>query len=215
MSSNPTQSRPSKLTMHRTPCGNTSKRIAAIPKLDQCGADGQSSVQRPSAIAAMTTDTPLYDMAEELAGKGRLRPPGNALCKMVYPTGHKNWHPPRGHLDGYLIEGVADTFTIAVTINISRVLPRGGGFTTWAGSHLKVAGYFQRHALTHLSGLKAPGFLHPAARYEHAAPAGTVCFWHHYMLHTASMNCQKKHPHGPGQSLCLHKSARYHVRLAL
>ena len=143
------------------------------------------------AIAAMTTHTPLYDMAEELAGKGRLRPPGNALCKMIYPTGRDDWRPPRGHLDGYLIDGVADTFTIAVTINISDVLPRGGGFTTWAGSHLKVAGYFQRHALTNLSGLKAPDYLPPSSRYEHAAPAGTVCFWHHYMLHTASMNCRQ------------------------
>lgn len=44
--------------------------------------------------------------------------------------------------------------------------------------------------MTNLSGLKVPGFLHPDTRYEHAAPAGTVCFWHHYMLHTASMNCR-------------------------
>ena len=142
------------------------------------------------AVAAMRTDTPLYDMAEELAGKGCLRPPGNGLCKMIYPSGHTDWQPPRGHLDGYLIEGVADTFTVAVTINISDVLPQGGGFTTWAGAHLKVARYFQAHALTNLSGLKVPGFLHPDTRYEHAAPAGTVCFWHHYMLHTASMNCR-------------------------
>ena len=154
------------------------------------GPKGNLPCSNHPAIGAMTTDTPLYEMAEELAGKGRLRTPGNALCKMIYPCGHTDWQPPRGHLDGYLIEGVADTFTLAVTINISDVLPRGGGFTTWAGAHLKVARYFQEHALTNLSGLKVPGFLHPDTRYEHAAPAGTVCFWHHYMLHTASMNCR-------------------------
>ena len=142
------------------------------------------------AVGALTKESPIYEMAEELAGKGRLRSPSNGLCKMVYPTGHKDWHPPRGHLDGYLIEGVAGTFTVAVTINISDIRPQGGGFTTWAGSHLKVAKHFQGQALTNLDGLREPSFVGPETRYEHAAPAGTVCFWHHYMLHTASINCQ-------------------------
>jgi hypothetical protein len=145
------------------------------------------------AIKATVLDTPLYDMAEEIVGKDQLRPPGGPLCKMNYPTGHKNWQPPRGHLDGYTVDHVAGTFTIGVTINISDILPQGGGFTAWAGSHLKVAEHFKKHSL--LTGWdvnrgKVDNLTDLPGRYEHAAPAASVVFWHHYMLHTASMNCQ-------------------------
>lgn len=145
------------------------------------------------AVVATLHDTPIYDMAEELVGKDRLRPPGKPLCKMVYPTGHKNWHPPHGHLDGYITDGVAGTFTLGVTVNISDILPKGGGFTAWGGSHLKVADYFKTHSLLNgwdINRGKVSELTDLPNRYEHAAPAGSVCFWHHYMIHTASMNCQ-------------------------
>jgi hypothetical protein len=157
------------------------------------GPKGNLPCSNEPAIVATLHDNATYDMAEELVGKGRLRPPGKPLCKMNYPTGHKNWHPPHGHLDGYLPDGVAGTFTLGVTLNISDIVMQGGGFTTWGGSHLKVADYFRRHPITHgwnINKGEVPELADLPNRYEHAAPAGSIVFWHHYMIHTASMNCQ-------------------------
>jgi hypothetical protein len=157
------------------------------------GPKGNLPCSDEPAIISTLHDNPTYDMAEELVGKGRMRPPGKPLCKMNFPTGHKNWTPPRGHLDGYLTDGVAGTFTIAVTLNVSDIILQGGGFTTWGGSHLKVAEYFRHHPITHgwkINKGEVPELTNLPNRYEHAAPAGSIVFWHHYMLHTASMNCQ-------------------------
>jgi hypothetical protein len=157
------------------------------------GPKGNLPCSDEPAVISTLHDNATYAMAKELAGKGLLRPPGKPLCKMVYPTGHKNWHPPKGHLDGYLTEGVASTFTVAVTLNISDILPQGGGFTTWAGSHLKVAEYFRKHPLTHGTNInrgEVSELTDLPGRYEHSAPAGSIVFWHNYMLHTASINCQ-------------------------
>jgi len=157
------------------------------------GPKGNLPCSDDPAIVATLRDNATYEMAEELTGKGRLTPPGRPLCKMNFPTGHKDWKPPHGHLDGYITDGVAGTFTIGVTLNVCDILPQGGGFTTWGGSHLKVAEHFKKHSL--LTGWdinrgKVAELTDLPNRYEHAAPAGSVVFWHHYMLHTASMNCQ-------------------------
>lgn len=145
-------------------------------------------------IGATVHDTPLYEMAEELTGPGKLRPPGNPLCKPRFPTGHDNWEPPHGHLDGYTDPDRSEawTFSVGVTMNIADVGPRCGGFTCWQGSHEKIAEHFRSHSL--LTGYdinkdQAPDIGGTCERYEHVAPAGSVVFWHHYMLHGASMNC--------------------------
>ena len=145
-------------------------------------------------IAATVHDTKIYDMAEELTGPDRLSSPGNPLCKLRFPVGHDNWEPPHGHLDGYTDPDRSEawTFTVGVTMNIADVAPKSGGFTTWKGSHEKVAEHFRSHSI--LSGYdinkdQKPSIESTCERYEHAAPAGSVVFWHHYMLHSASMNC--------------------------
>jgi len=147
-------------------------------------------------IGATVHNTTVYEMAEELSGKGKLASPGNPLCKMQYPTGHDDWEPPRGHLDGLTDpeESEAWTFSVGVTMNMADIAPRGGGFTCWEGSHEKVADHFRNHSL--LTGYDINRRHEPAIdlsceRYEHAAPAGSVVFWHHYMLHSASMNCNR------------------------
>lgn len=158
------------------------------------GPKGNLPVERDGAIGATVHDTPVYEMAEELAGVGNLSTPGSPLCKMIYPTGHTDWKPPHGHLDGYTDpeRSEAWTFSVGVTMNIADVAPKSGGFTVWKGSHEKVAEHFRSHSL--LSGYdinkdRDPDIGATCERYEHAAPAGSVVFWHHYMLHGASMNC--------------------------
>jgi hypothetical protein len=151
------------------------------------------------AIVDTVARTSVFELAEEIVGKGRLTPPRGSgpLCKMIYPTGHEDWRPPGAHLDGYIHEGVADTFTIGVTLNIADIVPRGGGFTCYTGSHEKVAEHFRSHSLLtvwDINRAKVPSLAPPWEkfdRYEHAAPAGSCVFWHHYMLHNASMNCSR------------------------
>jgi len=158
------------------------------------GPKGNLACNQHDDIGATVHDTPVYEMAEELTGSGVLRPPGNPLCKMQYPTGHENWEPPHGHLDGYIDpdQQTAGTFSVGVTMNIVDIAPKSGGFTCWKGSHEKVAEYLRSHSI--LSGYNlnkgnGPDIGATCERYEHAAPAGSVVFWHHYMLHSASMNC--------------------------
>jgi hypothetical protein len=158
------------------------------------GPKGNLPCQDHDDIGATVHNTPVYQMAEELAGPGSFGPPSNPLCKMVYPTGHTNWEPPLGHLDGYTDpeESEAWTFSIGVTMNMADVAPQSGGFTVWQGSHEKVAESFRSRSL--LTGYdfncgRNPEVQESCERYEHAAPAGSIVFWHHYMLHSASMNC--------------------------
>ncbi|NKB70656.1 MAG: hypothetical protein GKR89_26600 [Candidatus Latescibacteria bacterium] len=147
-------------------------------------------------IVATLHDTPIYDHVEELAGKDRLTPPGKPLCKMIYPSGDSlaDWRAPgRGHLDGYTVEGVAGTFTVGATVNISDIQPKGGGFTVWPGTHLRVADYFQRHSLLNgweINRGKVPELADLPEPVECVGPPGTVVFWHHYMLHRAGVNCR-------------------------
>ena len=160
------------------------------------GPKGNLPCNKHDHIGATVHNTPVYEMAEELTGAGKLNPPSNPLCKMVYPTGHKNWEPPHGHLDGLTDpdESEAWTFSVGVTMNIADVAPQGGGFTCWKGSHEKVAAHFRRHSLLTGYGINRraePDLGASLERYEHAAPAGAVVFWHHYMLHSASINCSR------------------------
>ena len=142
-------------------------------------------------ILATLHDTPLVDMAEELVGKGKLKVSNNPFCKMVYPTGNESWsHPDHGHMDGYTMEGVVHTFTVGVTVNINPIKPQGGGFTIWPGTHIRAAEYFKTHSL--LTPSKAYGERDLPEPVEITGPPGTVCFWHHLMMHSAGINCRKE-----------------------
>ncbi len=158
------------------------------------GPKGNLPCNKHDDIGATVHNTAVYEMAEELAGPGTLKDPSNPLCKMIYPTGHENWEPSHGHLDGYTGEQEAWTFTVGVTMNIADVVPKGGGFTVWRGAHEVVAEHFRKHSLltgTDINKKREPDLGATLDRYEHAAPAGSVVFWHHYMLHGASMNCSR------------------------
>ena len=139
-------------------------------------------------IKSLINNSQQFSMAEELVGEGRLEVANYPFCKMIYPTGESDWQlPERGHMDGYIRPGHVDTFTLGITMNLNNVKHQGGGFTVWPGTHIIAAEYFKSHSL--LDGKKAYGDQLPQP-VEIFGPPGTTCFWHHYLMHEASKNCQ-------------------------
>ena len=138
-------------------------------------------------VRSLLHDGPHVDMAEELVGEGTLEISNDPFCKMIYPTGEDDWSlPEKGHMDGYTIEGVVSTFTLGITMNLNDVVHRAGGFTLWPGTHLMAAEYIKTHSI--LNGMEA--YTNPLPQpVEIFGSAGTTCFWHHYMMHSASKNC--------------------------
>jgi hypothetical protein len=81
-------------------------------------------------------------------------------------------------------------FTIAMAIYFDEVVPRGGGFTVWPGSHRKTAGYFQNHSygeyMDDYPEVHSDLELGPA--HEITGEAGTLVLWHHNIVHGAAPN---------------------------
>ena len=152
------------------------------------GPKGNLPCTNHSDIKALLDNSHQISMAEELVGQGSLKVANYPFCKMIYPTGKTDWQlPDRGHMDGYTRPGQVDTFTLGITLNLNDIQHRGGGFTVWPGTHITAAEYFKTHSL--LDGQKAYGDQLPKP-VEIFGPPGTTCFWHHYLMHNASKNCQ-------------------------
>lgn len=162
------------------------------------GRKGNLPCSQHPDVRATLTESPIQEMAEEMVGKGTLTISNYTFAKPVYPTGKspEEWTAPdHGHLDGHgLVDGSVQPFTIAVTVNMAEVKPKGGGFTVWPGTHRRVHEYFRGHSL--LNGLKSlqdeegnwDALPEPV---ENAGPPGTVTFWHNKMMHSAGNNCQR------------------------
>jgi hypothetical protein len=102
----------------------------------------------------------------------------------VFPGAFSPFKKPRPHLDGH-------PFVLGMLLYLEDVLPGGGGFHVWPGSHLEL-----RHAFQHAAGPeRRPSYHRSLYGYalKHAAqeitgPAGTVIFWHHRLAHAAGLN---------------------------
>ncbi|MDP6117192.1 MAG: phytanoyl-CoA dioxygenase family protein [Planctomycetota bacterium] len=147
------------------------------------------------AIRATMFDTPNFETAEELVGKGLLNQ-GGPGPHLRYPSGESDWSPPpHGHLDGYYTptngvpEGTVGRFSIAATIYVDEVVHRGGGFTVWPGSHIRACEHFKDHSLLSIKGGVGMDL---GDCTEITGPAGTVCFWHGRLFHTGSPNCSDR-----------------------
>ncbi len=140
----------------------------------------------------VVSESAVFDVAEELVGVGRLRKGGGFLAKPNFPRSDREWRPARGHLDGYpagangVTLGTVGLFTVAATMYVSSVRERGGGFTVWPGSHHRHAKYFRTYPLD-VSGADGLHADHGAG-VEFVGEPGDVCFWHHWLWHTAGMN---------------------------
>lgn len=137
-------------------------------------------------------ETAVFDVAEELVGAGALRKGGGFLAKPNFPRADKEWRPARGHLDGYpagangVTSGTVGFFTVAATMYVSSVKPQGGGFTVWPGSHRAHADYFRTYPLDVNGADGIHGDLGKGV--EFVGEPGDVCFWHHWLWHTAGVN---------------------------
>ncbi len=138
---------------------------------------------------------PVFAMAEEMVGKGALRTEGGVTPHLNFPAPGSEWHPPTGHLDGYhtptngVPKGAVSVFTLGVTIYLSRVEGKGGGFMVWPGSHRIFSEYFRHHDIDSLDGGVAPFDL--GVGVEVTGEPGDVCFWHNQLSHTASTNISR------------------------
>lgn len=146
-------------------------------------------------IRATLFDSPLFEMAEELVGQGRIAnsSPGP---HMVYPTGKKNWEPPSGgHLDGYYTptngvpEGTVGKFFLGITCYVNHVKPESGGFTLWPGTHKQTEEYFKSHSILSVQGGGSRDVFDLPASIEITGPPGTAVIWHGRLMHSGSQNC--------------------------
>ena len=148
------------------------------------------------AIRATLYETDLFAMCRELAGD--LSDDADPSTILVYPSGSDEWAIKLPHLDGYnKSEQATVGFTIGVTVYLSDVAPRGGGFTLWPGSHKTVAEFFKSHSLLGFN-MHHPGGIveRDMSRIfdlnepvELVGRAGTACIWHGYMVHSGTSNC--------------------------
>ena len=105
----------------------------------------------------------------------------------LYPVFPTRSRAPHGHCDRH-------EFQVGVVLYLSDVLPAGGGFTVWPGSHHEIARQHRtlggedrlptyEAALTEIGRSIKP--------VEVTGPAGTVVFWHQRLVHTAGINTRR------------------------
>ena len=100
-------------------------------------------------------------------------------------------------------------FQVGVVLYLSDVLPPGGGFTVWPGSHHEM----MRHHGTLGGEDRLSSFDEAVERIqasiapvEITGPAGTVIFWHQRLVHTAGINTLRIVRHA---TLCDFKNERF------
>lgn len=136
---------------------------------------------------------PMQELAEHesLAGVAR-QLLGDALhairagsILLRFPSRGEPYNPPTvGHLDNTCGHSF-NTITL-----LDTVLPRGGGFTVWPGSHRMCHEYFRHHDV------RAPlqGGLLPweyGTGIEFTGEPGDVCYIHPWMIHTVGHNVNR------------------------
>ncbi len=117
-----------------------------------------------------------------------------------WPDPDRKWQMPRrGHVDGYSPRGWSGGFMFGATVYLYDVEAGGGAVVCWPKSHLAVHKYFRRFP-EHIDGsFMSDSQTHfaPLMRYvdeqprELVAKAGTVIFWHGYLVHCGSINTRK------------------------
>ena len=119
-----------------------------------------------------------------------------------WPNEDSSWRMPQsGHLDGYPGEGCQAVLMIGMTTYLYDVLPKGGGFVFWPGSHQDAHQYFLRYP-NQIEGTfrETPewegngwSIFHgpnSESAQEFIAQAGDVILWHGWLMHTGSSNTQ-------------------------
>jgi hypothetical protein len=120
----------------------------------------------------------------------------------LYPVFPTRSRAPQGHCDHH-------KFQVGVVLYLSDVLPDGGGFTVWPGSHYEIArhhgslGGEDRLATFEAAVKEVQRSTKPV---EVTGPAGTVVFWHQRLVHTAGINTRRTVRHA---TLCDFKNEQF------
>ena len=138
----------------------------------------------PWIVGMLATDPAIFAMAERMLGAGELQPPERIRgIYSILPFGDRPRPPVGCHCDGH-------PFHLGVVGYIDDVVPAGGGFCVWPGSHREFYHTFRTGYL------RDPAEPHDAAmeRVNRAPPvdchgkAGDIVFWHHRLGHMAGHN---------------------------
>lgn len=127
----------------------------------------------------------VWAIAEQLLGTGNLQEPERLRgIYCMLPEGDLPERPYRFHVDQH-------PFHLGVVAYIDDVVPNGGGFTVWPGSHrLFYPAFETQHTFNPKPEAQAIGkqVQEEVAYVDCHGKAGDVVFWHHRLAHSAGHN---------------------------
>ena len=135
-------------------------------------------------VRLLPKDPVVWAIAEQLLGVGRVQEPERVRgIYCILPEGDVPDHPYRCHVDQH-------PFHLGVVAYIDTVLPNGGGFTVWPGSHRQFYPTFAtQHTFTPTDQTQAVmAQVNQQAYVDCHGEAGDVVFWHHRLGHSAGHN---------------------------
>lgn len=148
--------------------------------------------------ASLVNETPIFEMAESLMEKGKLRPVGSGQIALPFPKMEDRASVMlSGHIDGMggkktkVPEGEFwRNFTAICVVMLSDLPePYMGNFTVWPGSHRYLESYFQTNGHSQLfQDLPRLREELPHGPVQITGKAGDVVLVHHQMVHAAGPN---------------------------
>lgn len=144
-------------------------------------------------IADLLNKTPIWEMAESVIGKGKLKPVGGGQVALRFPIMQDPPGVPRPHLDGMYTptngvkEGTISNFTALVGVLLSD-LPtiNAGNFTVWPGTHHLYEQYFKEHGPESL--LKGMPPVTLPEPLQITGKAGDAVLVHYHIAHGIAAN---------------------------
>lgn len=148
------------------------------------------------AVTGLLNATPVFSFAEQLIGKGNLKPStgGQIALRFPRPLG-EDAPPPRGHLDG-LGSGLNGSakgtyrrgFTALAVILLNDLEgPNCGNFTVWPKSHTFFEEHFKAKGVEVLEN-GMPRLELPEPAHQITGKAGDAVITHHQLVHSAAPN---------------------------
>ena len=139
-------------------------------------------------VQLLATDPNVWGMAEQFLGEGNLVAADRIRgIYCILPYGDEPERPTTCHVD-------AHPFHLGVVGYIDHVLPGGGGFTVWPGSHRKF--YYDFHSQYKNEQTeqydKDCEFFNQQPYVECHGGPGDIVFWHHRIGHAAGHNHSKQ-----------------------
>lgn len=167
-------------------------------------AGGHASVAMPTPLSPTPGELPQFQALMYQLSGGFFKGGGAQIAPIFPNTKTEEWElPAGGHIDGYnSIWSGTGANRVSATFYLSDVAEQGGCFTYWPGGATRFHQFLRQHPeqvdgrFTQTVQFKR-GNSHPYmggdgqkphTGVQHAANAGTVCLWHGWTPHQASLN---------------------------